>query len=177
MSDDTTPAAIETGDEPTPAPPTQEELEEEVRRSIFATHIAYGAAIPDALSAAGYTSLALHLGWQLLSYPDVRDQVDRHRRYIRDKQARGVNELVEQLERDREFAIETRNAGVAVAATLAQAKLLGALDPNGQLKAGQKRMVITWGGDDDAIIEPDRLIEMRNDPLTTVIENEREKAG
>jgi len=161
VSDDTdTSPPVADPPSPPPPPPTQEELEEEVRRSIFATHIAYGAVIPDALSAAGYSSIALHLGWQLLSYPDVRDQVDRHRQYIRDKQARGVNELVEQLERDREFAIETRNAGVAVAATLAQAKLLGALDPNGQLKAGQKRMVITWGGDDDALVEPDRLIEM-----------------
>lgn len=133
---------------------------ESTRRSIFASHIAFGSIIPDALHAAGYSDNSLHLGWTLLSYPDVRDQVDRHRLYIREKAGRSVAELVEQLDRDREFAYETRNAGVAVAASLAQAKLLGALDPNGQLKSGQKRLVITWGGDDDALVEPDRLIEM-----------------
>jgi len=141
--------------------PSQEDLEEGVRRNIFATHIAYGSAIPDALHAAGYSHNALHLGWTLLTYPDVRDIVDRHRQYIREKQSRGVAELVEQLDRDREFAIETRNASVAVAATLAQAKLLGALDPStGALKQGQRRLVLVWGGDEEASIEPDRLIEM-----------------
>ena len=135
--------------------------EELARRSIFATHIAYGSAIPDALHSAGYSDNALHLGWTLLTYPDVRDQVDRHRKYIRDKQSRTVAELVEQLDRDREFAIETRNAATAVAATLAQAKLLGALDPaTAALKAGQKRLVLIWGGEEEADINPDRLIEM-----------------
>ena|SRR6185436_18058358 len=141
------------------------DAEELARRSIFASHIAYGSAIPDALHAAGYSSNSLHLGWTLLSDPDVRDEVDGHRRYIRDKQSRSVAELVEQLDRDREFAIETRNAAVAVAATLAQAKLLGALDPNGALKAGQKRMVIVWGGEEEADITPDRIIEMLPDRL------------
>lgn len=141
-----------------PLTPSPEEL---ARRSIFASHIAYGSAIPDALHSAGYTSDALHLGWTLLSYPDVREQVDRHRKYIRDKQSRSVAELVEQLDRDREFAIETRNAATAVAATLAQARILGALDPaTAQLKAGQKRLVLTWGGEDYAAIDPDKLIEM-----------------
>jgi hypothetical protein len=140
-----------------PSPPP----EEMARRSIFAHHIAYGSAIPDALHGAGYTSDALHLGWTLLSYPDVREQVDRHRKYIRDKQSRSVAELVEQLDRDREFAIETRNAATAVAATLAQARILGALDPaTAQLKAGQKRLVLTWGGEDFAGIDPDKIIEM-----------------
>jgi hypothetical protein len=135
--------------------------EEQARRSIFAHHIAYGSVIPDALHAAGYTSDALHLGWTLLSCPDVRELVDRHRKYIRDKQSRSVAELVEQLDRDREFAIETRNAATAVAATLAQARILGALDPaTAQLKAGQKRLVLTWGGEDYASVDTDRVIEM-----------------
>lgn len=134
--------------------------EELARRSIFASHIAYGSAIPDALHAAGYSDNALHLGWTLLSDPDVRREVDGHRQYIREKQSRSVAELVEQLDRDREFAIETRNASVAVAATLAQAKLLGALDPAGNLKQGQRRLVLTWGGEDASDISPDRIIEM-----------------
>jgi hypothetical protein len=134
--------------------------EELARRSIFATHIAYGSAIPDALHSAGYSSNTLHLGWTLMSYPDVREQIDRHRQYIRDKQSRTVAELVEQLDRDREFAIETRNAATAVAATLAQARILGALDPaTAQLKAGQRRLVLTWGGEDMADITPEAVIE------------------
>jgi hypothetical protein len=134
--------------------------EELARRSIFATHIAYGSAIPDALHSAGYSSNTLHLGWTLMSYPDVREQIDRHRQYIRDKQSRTVAELVEQLDRDREFAIETRNAATAVAATLAQARILGALDPaTAQLKAGQRRLVLTWGGEDMADITPERVME------------------
>jgi len=134
--------------------------EELARRSIFATHIAYGSAIPDALHAAGYTSQALHLGWTLMSKSDVREQIDRHRQYIRDKQSRTVAELVEQLDRDREFAIETRNAATAVAATLAQARILGALDPaTTQLKNGQRRLVLTWGGEDMADITPEAVIE------------------
>lgn len=150
---------------PAPAPLTQEELEEGVRRSIFATHVAYGSAIPDALHAAGYASNSLHLGWTLLTYPDVRDEVDRHRAYIREKAGKSINELVEQLDRDREFAYDTRNAGVAVAATLAQAKLLGAMDTNAQLKQGQKRLVITWGGDDYADVTPSKIIEIEALPL------------
>ena len=134
--------------------------EEGARRSIFAMHIAYGSAIPDALHAAGYTDNALHLGWTLLSYPDVREQVDRHRAYIRDKQARSVAELVEQLDRDREFAIETRNAATAVAATLAQARILGALDPaTTQLKNGSRRLVLIWGGEEMADITPESVLE------------------
>jgi hypothetical protein len=135
--------------------------EELARRSIFASHVARGSAIPDALHAAGYSSNALHLGWTLLSYPDVRVEVDRHRQYIRDKQARSVGELIEQLDRDREFAIETRNAATAVAATLAQARILGALDPaTAALKAGQKRLVLTWGGEDLSDITPERIVEL-----------------
>jgi hypothetical protein len=143
-----------------PIPPTREELEEQARRSIFATHIAYGSAIPDALRGAGYSSQSLNLGWTLLSYREVRDQIDQHRTYIRDKQARSINELIEQLDRDREFAIETRQAAVAVAATMAQAKLLGHLDPTATLKLNQKRLVITWGGDEVLPPPEDRTIDM-----------------
>jgi hypothetical protein len=139
---------------------SEEELQEEVRRSIFATHIAYGSAIPDALAAAGYSSTSLHLGWTLLTYPDVRDMVDRHRQHIAGKASRTVKELIEQLDRDREFAIDTRNAAVATACTMAQAKLLGHLDPSAQVKGQGKRLVITWGGDDAADITPVNVIEM-----------------
>ena len=128
----------------TPSPDT----EEQVRRSIFAAHVAYGSSLPDALTKAGYSSPSLHLGWTLLGYDDIRATIDKHRAYISGKVARNVSDLVEQLDRDREFAIETNNASVAMAATMAQAKLLGHIDPSVSIKGSQKRLVVSWGGDE-----------------------------
>jgi len=128
----------------TPSPDT----EERVRRSIFAAHVAYGSTLVDALTKAGYSSPSLHLGWTLLAYGDVRETIEKHRENISGKVARNVSDLVEQLDRDREFAIETHNASVALAATMAQAKLLGHIDPSVSIKGTQKRLVVSWGGEE-----------------------------
>lgn len=117
-------------------------------RANYASLYAYGVAIPEALINAGYASRSLILGLKLLELEDVRAVIDQVRQHISSSMAAQKDDILSQLDRDRDFAYSIKNAAAAVSATMAKAKIMGLLDPDASTKVPRK-ILIEWGADDN----------------------------
>jgi hypothetical protein len=118
------------------------------RREQFAHAVAFGVPVPQALHQAGFQNVTVALGYSLLRDQDVIDIIDADRAWMREKMKISQEQIVAQLDNDRAFAYACENAGAAVAATMAKAKVVGIADPHAG-KGGPKRVIIEWGSDED----------------------------
>jgi len=120
--------------------------QEKLQAEQFAAQFAFGVGIPEALKSAGYEVHTISFGMSLLRQPEIMALVDGHRDWIKTKLAHSLETVIQQLDRDREFAYQTEQAGAAVSATMNKAKLLGYLESD--QKGMPKKIVITWGEDE-----------------------------
>jgi hypothetical protein len=111
---------------------------------LFASHYAFGMAIPEALLAAGFGSRSIAVGLQLLRKPHVEEHIDETRNWIKSKLVETQNTILQALDRDRDLAYVMKNPSAAVAATMAKAKVMGFLDPDANAKT-PKKITIVWG--------------------------------
>lgn len=112
----------------------------------FATLYAMGAPIPEALVSAGYSTKNLILGYRLLHHPEVIRIVDETRQWRNEKLAHSINDVMAQLQRDRDFAYAMSNPAAAIQATSMIGRILGALEPGQRTPA---KITITWGGEEE----------------------------
>lgn len=121
---------------------------DDLRLDQFCALFAFGTPIPSALREAGYDVHSVSFGFNLMRGAAAQAKIDQHRRWIAEKVACSINEVVQQLDRDRELAWKTENPAAAVSATMAKAKLLGFMD---QSVNTPKRIIIEWQGDSDGV--------------------------
>lgn len=126
--------------------PSHEEMTEEVKMEQFAMLYAMGAPIPEALASAGYTTKNPILGYRLLHHPEVVRIVDETRAWRNEKIAHRIDDVIAQLQRDRDFAYRMSNPAAAIQATSMIGRILGALEPGQRTPA---KITITWGGDEE----------------------------
>jgi hypothetical protein len=119
--------------------------QDRTRLEQFATLYALGTPIPEALKEAGFTTKSLSLGYRLLHDPLVIEIVDQTRQWAAEKLALSVNSVIEQLQRDRDFAYALSNPGAAIQASSMIARIIGALEPSSRTPA---KITIEWGGSD-----------------------------
>jgi hypothetical protein len=127
-------------------------LEEHTRLTAFANAYACGQPIPEALVAAGYSTRSLTLGLSLLRNPVVEDIINTHREWVLSRQTETVKDILQQLDRDRDFAYMGNSPSTALAATMAKAKVLGMLDPTAMDKVPRK-ITIEWMGENDVSLQ------------------------
>lgn len=129
-----------TPDTPDPQPET---TPEDLMLREFCAEFAFGTPINEALRLAGYANTRISYGYTLLRRADAQAQITEHRRFIAEKLACDLNHVLQQLDRDREFAYQTDNPAAAVTATMNKARILGFMDPK-QTEGG--KFMLMWGG-------------------------------
>lgn len=120
---------------------------EAYRLETFAHAVAFGVPIPQALLQAGYETHTVVLGAQLLRDEAVLKIIEDDRAWMREKMQVSQEQIISQLDRDRDFAYACENPNAAVAATMNKAKVFGIADPHAG-KGAPKRVIIEWGDDD-----------------------------
>jgi hypothetical protein len=114
---------------------------EQQRLDQFVAQFAYGVPVPQALISAGYDIHTVSFGYSLLKSPEAQLILDTTREWIKTKLTASLESVVQQLDRDREFAYECEQPGAAVTATMNKAKLLGFMDE----KKVPAKITIEWG--------------------------------
>lgn len=117
----------------------------DIRLDQFCALFAFGTPIPSALKEAGYELHSVSFGYSLLRGAEAQEKVNVHRKWIGEKIASSINDVIQQLDRDRELAWKVENPAAAISATMAKAKLLGFMD---QAINAPKRIIIEWQDDD-----------------------------
>jgi hypothetical protein len=123
-----------------------DDLDAELKLNQFCALYAFGTPVPIALKEAGYENSSIAFGFSLLRSAEAQKLVDGHREGIKGALSRSLDQILLDLDRDRELAWRCENPAAASAATWKKAELLGFLDQKNNLP---KKMVITWGNDDD----------------------------
>lgn len=129
---------------------------EKFRKETFAHAVAFGVPIPQALLQAGYETHTIVLGASLLRDEAVLQIIEDDRSWMREKMKVSQEQIISQLDRDRDFAYQCENPTAAVAATMNKAKVFGIADPHGG-KGAPKRVIIEWNDDEDASSETPQL--------------------
>jgi hypothetical protein len=119
-------------------------LEEKYRREAFASFIASGMPSVKAMRNAGYINANRDLALSLLLEEDVKAMIRAQLDKIAETCLASKEMLVQELDFNREFAIEMENPAAAVAATVAKAKLMGYFE-NDKLNKVPNKIEITWG--------------------------------
>lgn len=122
---------------------------EDLRLEQFCSQFAFGVPIPAGLKAAGYEVHTVSFGYALLRDPKALALVDEHRDWIRKSLSFTLEQVAQQLDRDREFAYLNENPAAAVAATMNKAKLLGFMDK--QSDKVPRKITVEWGDDSNAV--------------------------
>lgn len=134
-----------------PDPPDTDLNEfESTRKIAFAEAFSFGEPIGRALMAAGYSTRSINLGYSLLRDEEVQATILKSREWIKSKLVENTDTVLQQLQRDREFAYEQDNPSAAISATNSIAKILGLLDPDKVGKVPAK-ITIEWGGGEDVL--------------------------
>ena len=128
---------------------------ESARKQIFADAFSFGEPLGRALMTAGYSTRSITLGYQLLRDKEVQEIINRNREWIKLKLVENTDTVLQQLQRDRDFAYEQDNPSAAINATNSIAKILGLLDPDKSGKIPAK-ITIEWGGGSDVLDMVDR---------------------
>ena len=121
---------------------------ETFRNETFAHAVAFGVPIPHALQQAGFEDTSVVLGARLLRDPEVVRIIEEDREWMREKYKVSQEQIIAQLDRDREFAYSCENPTAAVAATMNKAKVYGIADPAAG-KGAPKRVIIEWGDEEE----------------------------
>jgi len=125
---------------------------EQTRLEQFCAQFAFGVPVPVALKAAGYDVTSVSFGYSLLKDPKAMGLVDSHREWIKSKLSSSLETVLQQLDRDREFAYELENPAAAVSATMHKAKLLGYVDTVN--KGVPAKITIEWASGDVLEAQP-----------------------
>jgi hypothetical protein len=125
-----------------------EDEADKFRLEQFCANYAFGVPIPQALRTAGYEVHSISFGHSLLRDPSSQVLIDAHRTWIKEKLTFSLEQVAQQLDRDREFAYQQENPAAAVSATMNKAKLLGYLEQKGNVP---KKITIEW--DDSSQVE------------------------
>jgi hypothetical protein len=125
---------------------------EQHRKEVFAHAVAFGVPIPQALVQASYEPATFALGAMLLKDEEVQRIISADREWMREKMKVSQEQIIAQLDRDREFAYLCDNPSAAVSATMNKAKVYGIADPSGG-KGAPKRVIIEWNDSDVEIAE------------------------
>lgn len=112
----------------------------------FCAQFAFGVPIPQALKVAGYEVHTVGYGYSLLRSEEALAMVEEHRTWIREKLSFTLEQVVQQLDRDREFAYMQENPSAAVIATMNKARLLGYMEKK---SAQPKRIIIEWENEEE----------------------------
>lgn len=129
--------------------PTDTDLNafETARKVMFAEAFSFGEPLGRSLMTAGYSSKSINLAYSLLRDPEVQEIIVKNREWIKAKLVENTDTVLQQLQRDREFAYEQDNPSAAITATNSIAKILGLLDAD---KTGKVPAKITIEWSDDA---------------------------
>ena len=147
------------------------EQEDMARARIFAATFSMGVPLLRALRQAGFDRANKALGMKLLADPFVQAELERNLETLRNTLFQQKELILAQLDEDRSYAFDTENAGAAVAATVAKAKILGLMDKPGENNM-PKKITVEWG------TESQETIYEKSNPLvygaleTTVGKNE-----
>ena len=127
------------------------EAEDAARMRIFAATFSMGVPIVRALRQAGFDKPNKALGLKMLQDPFVQAELERNLETLRNSLFQQKEVIIAQLDEDRAYAYDTENAGAAVAATVAKAKILGLLEkPNEQNMP--KKITVEWGNESSETI-------------------------
>ncbi len=127
------------------------EAEEVARMRIFAATFSMGVPIVRALRQAGFERPNKALGLKLLQDPFVQAELERNLETLRNSLFQQREVVIAQLDEDRAYAYDTENAGAAVAATVAKAKILGLMDRPGE-KNMPSKITVEWGNESQETI-------------------------
>jgi hypothetical protein len=126
-----------------------EPVTKNIRLEAFCANYVFGMPIPQALRQSGYELHTVSFGYSLLRSDHAQQLVEGHREFIKSRLSSSLETVIQQLDRDREFAYECENPGAAVSATMNKAKLLGFMD----VAAGvPKKITIEWSSGDEASV-------------------------
>lgn len=120
------------------------EAEDAARMRLFAAAFCMGVPITRALRQAGYDRPTKAIGLKLLNDPFVQAEMERNLETLRSQLFASKEIIIAQLDEDRAYAYDTENAGAAVAATVAKAKILGLMDRPGESNM-PKKITVEWG--------------------------------
>lgn len=127
------------------------EAEDTARMRIFAATFSMGVPIVRALRQAGFERPNKALGLKLLQDPFVQAELERNLETLRNSLFQQREIVIAQLDEDRAYAYDTENAGAAVAATVAKAKILGLMDKPGE-KNMPSKITVEWGNESSETI-------------------------
>ena len=127
------------------------QAEDTARMRIFAATFSMGVPIVRALRQAGYDRPNKALGLKLLQDPFVQAELERNLDTLRNQLFHQREMVISQLDEDRAYAYDTENAGAAVAATVAKAKILGLMDKPGD-KNMPSKITVEWGNESQETI-------------------------
>lgn len=127
------------------------EAEDVARMRIFAASFSMGVPILRALRQAGFEKANKALGLKLLQDPFVQAELERNLETLRNSLFQQREVVIAQLDEDRAYAYDTENAGAAVAATVAKAKILGLMDKPGE-KNMPAKITVEWGNESQETI-------------------------
>ena len=120
------------------------EAEDMARMRLFAASFCMGVPITRALRQAGYDRPTKAQGLKLLNDPFVQAELERNLETLRNQLFSQKEIILAQLDEDRAYAYDTENAGAAVAATVAKARILGLLERPGESNM-PKKITVEWG--------------------------------
>lgn len=120
------------------------EAEDLARMRTFAALFCMGIPIVRALRQAGYDRPNKAIGLKLLNDPFVQAEMERNLETLRNQLFQQKEIILAQLDEDRAYAYDTENAGAAVAATVAKARILGLLERPGEANM-PKKITVEWG--------------------------------
>lgn len=143
------------------------EAEDTARMRIFAATFSMGVPIVRALRQAGYDKPNKALGLKLLQDPYVQAELERNLETLRNSLFQQREVVIAQLDEDRAYAYDTENAGAAVAATVAKAKILGLMDRPGE-KNMPAKIEIQWGDESHETIY-EKSNPLIYDAITTTV--------
>lgn len=127
------------------------EAEDTARMRIFAASYVMGVPITRALRQAGFDRPNKALGLKLLQDPFVQAEFERNLETLRNSLFQQKEIIIAQLDEDRAYAYDTENAGAAVAATVAKAKILGLLEKPNESNM-PKKITVEWGNESSETI-------------------------
>jgi hypothetical protein len=129
------------------------QAEDEARMRTFAAAFAFGVPLIKALRQAGFQNPNKAMAARLLSSEYVKGEMEKNLEILRDRLLQSKEQVIAQLDEDREFAVMKENPAAAVAATVAKAKILGFMSTAAEnSKNMPSKVVIEWGDESQETI-------------------------
>jgi hypothetical protein len=111
----------------------------------FAAAFAFGVPLVKAMRQAGFISPNKATAARLLANEYVKLELEKNFEILRSQLLQSREQVIAQLDEDREFAVMKENPAAAVAATVAKAKMLGFMNATADNKNMPSKIMIEWG--------------------------------